>query len=71
MSDVTYVNIGPGTVERVTDKAVLFKLESDEKVWLPKSQLTIGTLDECFEDCRVDAIMVNDWIAETKNLEVI
>jgi len=48
-------------IEKVTDAAVLFAIDNDEQVWIPKSQILSVCQDEGWAE-------ITQWIAEQKDL---
>jgi hypothetical protein len=50
-----------GTVEKETDKAILFRVKDKQPVWLPKSQVEY--------DADTGAVIMPKWLANTKELE--
>jgi len=56
--------VGNGKVERVTEKALLFDMGTEEKVWIPKSQLHNST--QVREEGDEGVLVISSWLAEAK-----
>lgn len=63
------VNIGSGTVKKVTNKAVLFAIDNGEETWFPLSQVAPSTARDIEEGEELTEFLVTEWIAEQKGLE--
>ena len=69
MSRMEFVDLGPGTVKRVTARAVLIALDDhEEQHWFPLSTLSTETAAQCEEGVSIDRVRVETWIARDREL---
>ncbi len=67
MSGDDYVNIGPLTVKRTTQKAALMIVGGEEE-WIPFSQAEENSVAQFETGAKLEECFVKRWIAEEKNI---
>lgn len=68
MAKEEYVNVGSGEVKAATQKAALISFDHGEE-WLPFSQMSQATIDQCERGTSIDRVIITPWMAEQKGLE--
>lgn len=68
MGATNYVHLEGCDVLKVTEKAVLIKLD-DEQHWIPVSQLADGEDHNLEDGDKGVTVSITEWIAEQKGIE--
>ena len=68
MSDSEYVSVGNVTVLRATEKALLCRIEDDDReIWIPRSQ--IAEESEVEDEGDEGELFVSEWFARQEGLD--